>query len=297
MSELNNGANGGDASFAPPDGSALDTTLLESLFYNEMMMLEDSSELLSSVTGVGHGDSNIHRGLDEASRDAQADAEVQAATASDHPEDQKSDDPVTYAEQSLLRDFGVTGSPIPHISDNRGEHKSGDQHHHNQQHQQQNHSDHHYDAQQHYQEQSHRPPPEQHYRQHQFQRYQQLPGQAYNRNNGDSQVYQSHTQPTQRVSKGIKHEVTPVATHASPVGAYPSPPNLIPIQIPNPLSHQQHSQPPPGHNSTSSFPTFTTELPFYSSLRGGAASPRASSTCYICTTSSLCFCSATLQPS
>ena len=78
-----NGANG-----SSEESSSLDHALLESLFYNEMMMMDDSSlssHLLSSLT---------------------SDGAPEASTSSALP------DPSTLVEKDLLRRFGVSGSPM-----------------------------------------------------------------------------------------------------------------------------------------------------------------------------------------
>jgi len=80
---LPNGANG-----SSEESSSLDHALLESLFYNEMMMMDDSllsTNLLASLT---------------------SDDATVASTASSLP------DPNTLVEKDLLRDFGVTASPV-----------------------------------------------------------------------------------------------------------------------------------------------------------------------------------------
>src|SRR3569832_690031 len=74
--------------------SSLDTALLESLFYNEMMLIEDSSSLLSSSLF-----SSLSADLASPNDQSQA------------PYNQI--DPSTIAEKALLRHFGVTADTIP----------------------------------------------------------------------------------------------------------------------------------------------------------------------------------------
>ncbi|CAB9525685.1 Basic region leucine zipper [Seminavis robusta] len=274
------GDNGGSGSL--PDGSTLDTTLLESLFYNEMLMLDDSSDLLSTITAAGNAE-NANAATAATTDNAQAqpkpapphEREVAPTTTTAAPQAAatgKPDDALTYAEQSLLRDFGVTGSPIPHISDDRSEHKSGDSrdvqrpprgnHHHPQPHHPGHQQQHHhssgtngnnsYPAEPHASAQKPPPHPPQ------VQPYHGQPyphnGHYHHQTNGyhhpQQQSYPSHGHQPQRVSKGIKHSVTPrqpthspqqQQQHPSPsVTGQPPPPPLIP----NPLARQQPSHPP-----------------------------------------------------
>jgi hypothetical protein len=82
-----------------PAGSAsIDTALLESLFYNEMMLIDDTSSLLSS---------SLFSSLS---------SEFASPSASSAPPRQHtvhSFDPSTIAEKALLRHFGVSGEIPP----------------------------------------------------------------------------------------------------------------------------------------------------------------------------------------
>ena len=72
------------------ESSKLDHALLESLFYNEMMMIDDASPSSSSL--ISHFNEATHHALT-------------------HP---SASDPKTIAEKEMLRDFGVTASTILH---------------------------------------------------------------------------------------------------------------------------------------------------------------------------------------
>eukprot|EP00536_Pseudo-nitzschia_multiseries_P015782 jgi/Psemu1/219105/e_gw1.954.20.1 len=80
---MNANGGGSTASVAASSASHLDHALLESLFYNEMVMLEDSVE--------GHGLSTL--------------SESPLCPPTEH------DTPYTILEKEILRDFGVGGGP------------------------------------------------------------------------------------------------------------------------------------------------------------------------------------------
>jgi hypothetical protein len=87
-----------------PTGSAsIDTALLESLFYNEMMLIDDTSSLLSSSLFSSLSAEFASSG--QPSR--QPNAANQGRTSLSHL------DPSTIAEKALLRHFGVSGEIPP----------------------------------------------------------------------------------------------------------------------------------------------------------------------------------------
>jgi hypothetical protein len=93
----------GDSSNPELEGSsALDHALLESLFYNEMMMLNPSSPGSSTFLSQHFNEATHPRQQQQQQQQQQQHRPATVATG----------DPNTIAEKDLLRDFGVSSSPI-----------------------------------------------------------------------------------------------------------------------------------------------------------------------------------------